>query len=87
MRYKGLWIAGSLVGFVGFSINWSSPGDLFLLMGIHIPPVTVTALPGSGLVIVKTAFPFVAVVALARSRRRQAELDNDNAHEDADAGA
>jgi hypothetical protein len=70
MRHKPLWIIGSLIGVVGFSINWSAPGDLFMLFGFQIPPVMVMAL-GSDHVIVKTAFPIVAIVAIAKSRIRR----------------
>ena len=70
MRYKLLWIVGSLIGFVGFSINWTSPGDLYMLFGVQFLPVFATRLPGSGELIVKTAFPVIAIVALAISRKR-----------------
>jgi len=71
MRYKPLWIVGSLLGFVGFSINWSSPGDLFMLVGIQIPAVIAFKVLGTGYWLVKTAFPLIAIVALVKSYTAQ----------------
>lgn len=65
VKYKALWILGSLFGFIGFAINWSSPGDLYLQFGLQIPVVMVLKL-GGGDIILKTLFPFVAVVALVK---------------------
>ena len=64
MRFKALWIAGSLFGFVGLGVNWTSPEDLFLLFGLQIPPVFVFKLHVTGIVIVKVQFPIVALLAL-----------------------
>lgn len=63
---KPLWIIGSLFGFLGLGISWTSPDDLILLFGISIPVINVFKVLPSGPVIVKTFFPFVAIVALIR---------------------
>jgi acetoacetyl-CoA reductase len=71
VRYRLLWIIGSLVGLIGFSIDWTQPDDIYLMFGIMVPVVWVGIL-GSH-VIVKTGFPIIAAVALAEVRRRKAE--------------
>lgn len=63
---KPLWIIGSLVGFLGLGISWTSPDDLVLLFGISIPVISVFKVLPSGPVIVKIFFPFIAIVALIR---------------------
>ena len=63
--YKPLWILGSLFGFVGPATTLSTPGDLYLQMGIQIPVVLIWT-TGSGDTILKTLFPIVAAVALVR---------------------
>lgn len=73
MRYKPLWIVGSLFGFAGFSMNWSSPGHLFMLVGIQIPVVIAFKVVGTGYVFVKTMFPLIAVVALVKSDTAQGQ--------------
>jgi hypothetical protein len=70
LRFKAVWIVGCLFGFVGFAVNWSAPGDLYLEFGVQIPVVLLLWPPGGGPVVVRAMFPLVAVVALARSRRR-----------------
>ena len=65
VRYKPLWIVGSLFGFVGFATNLSSPGDLYLQFGIQIPVLLIWG-TGNGDILLKTLFPVVASVALVR---------------------
>jgi hypothetical protein len=72
LRFKPLWIIGSLFGFVGLGIDWTAPDDIVFLFGISIPVVTMFKLAATGHVIVKTGFPVVAAVALAEARRPRA---------------
>lgn len=65
--YKVAWIAGSLLGLVGFGVNWTKPDDLILLFGIQVPPFTVFKVVATQMVIVKVMFPVVALVALGAS--------------------
>ena len=65
VSYKPFWIVGSLFGFVGFATTLSSPGDLYLQFGIQIPVLMIWK-TGSGDILLKTLFPFVALVALVR---------------------
>jgi len=67
LRYKAAWIVGSLLGFVGFGLNWTSPNDLIFLVGVQIPPVLVFKVLATQVVIVKVQFPIVALVAVAKS--------------------
>ena len=74
LRYKPLWIVGSLFGFMGLGINWTNPADLVLQFGVQIPVVMVYSPVGSGQWLVRAMFPVVAVAALLhladRSRKR-----------------
>jgi hypothetical protein len=63
---KPLWIIGSLFGFLGLGISWTSPDDLILLFGISIPVINVFKVLPAGPVIVKAFVPFVAIVALIK---------------------
>jgi len=65
VRYKPLWIAGSLFGFVGFATSFKPPGDLYLQFGIQIPVLMIWRI-GGGTVVLKALFPVVAAVALQR---------------------
>jgi hypothetical protein len=70
MRAKPLWIIGSLFGFIGLGMSWTSSSDLFLLFGVTVPVVMIFKVLPAGPVIVKTGFPFVAAVALAKARSK-----------------
>lgn len=63
VSYKPLWIIGSLFGFVGFSTTFSTPGDLYMDLGIQIPVVLIWT--AGGVLSLKATFPLVAAVALA----------------------
>jgi hypothetical protein len=65
-RLKPLWILGSLFGFLGLGINWTTPDDLILLFGVSIPAINLFKVLPSGPVVLKTFFPLIAVVALIR---------------------
>lgn len=67
IRYKMAWIIGSLLGFVGFGINWTKPDDLIWLFGIQIPPIAIFEVLATQVVMVKAMFPIGAVFALAAS--------------------
>ncbi len=67
-KLKPLWIIGCLFGFIGLGINWTTPDDLVLLVGITIPVVFVFKVVATGQVIVKTGFPIVSAVALYIAR-------------------
>ena len=74
LQKKPLWIVGSLFSFVGFSINWTSPEDLFFWFGVQIPFFSVFTVVGSGQWLVKIGVPIIAVVALMLTyRNRSAE--------------
>ena len=64
LQKKPLWIVGSLFGFVGFSINWTSPENLFFWFGFRIPFFSVFTFVGSGQWLVEIGVPIIAVVAL-----------------------
>lgn len=66
--YKPLWIAGSLFGFLGFATSMSTPGDLYLQLGIQIPVLTILTSVG-GNIALKALFPIVAAVALVKFHR------------------
>ena len=68
MSYKPLWIAGCLFGFIGFAVNWTSPGDLYLQFGVQLPMVMIHSVAGTGDVVVKALFPLAAIAALEKSR-------------------
>jgi hypothetical protein len=68
MTYKPLWIAGCLFGFIGFAVNWTSPGDLYLQFGVQLPMVMIRSVAGTGDLVLKALFPLVAIAALAQSR-------------------
>lgn len=70
VKYRLLWVAGSLFGFFGFATSFGIPSDLYLHFGIQIPVISVLwTSPDVG--IVKVLFPIVALVALLRFRRKQ----------------
>jgi hypothetical protein len=77
MGYKPAWIIGCLFGFVGFGLNWSKPDDLILLLGVQIPPVMASTIFPTGIWIVKTQFPVIAVVALGKSQFHDRERSDD----------
>jgi len=68
LRFKPLWLAGSLFGFAGLGIDWSHPDDLVLLYGIAIPVVMTFKVVATGQIIVRAYFPVVAAIALAEAR-------------------
>ena len=68
LKWKWLWIVGSLVGFVGLGINWTKPDDIFLEFGIQIPVWQVVYFAQSHEVTVKIMFPIIAVIALFESQ-------------------
>ena len=65
MPWKPLWILGSLVGFVGVGLNWSSPDQLYLLFGVQVPVISIVQLLSTGEVVVKATFPVIGGLALA----------------------
>jgi hypothetical protein len=67
LRYKVLWIVGSLFGFAGFATTIAPPGDLIFQFGDQ-EPVHIILRVGGGTVVLKALFPFVAVVALVRAK-------------------
>jgi hypothetical protein len=73
LRFKPLWLIGSLFGFAGLGLDWTRPDDLTLLFGISIPVVNVYELGATGPAIVKALFPVVAAIALAEARPPSAE--------------
>jgi|SRR5215217_6835591 len=64
-RYKPLWIAGSLFGFVGFATDLSVPGDLYFQIGVQVPVIIIWWI-ASGHIVLKALFPIVAVAALVQ---------------------
>lgn len=75
-HYKVLWTICCLLGFIGFKANWTTPDDLFLSIGIKIPPISAAAYPGTGQIIVEAMFPIIAVVALIKFGGYRADLEN-----------
>lgn len=67
LKYKPLWIIGSLFGFLGLGINWTNPNDIVFEFGIQIPVFQVMFFMQTRELAVKTMFPIIALVALARS--------------------
>lgn len=65
VRYRLLWIVGSLFGFAGFATTINDRGDLYLEVGIQIPVLLMTA-AGDGGVFLKALFPVVAAAALVK---------------------
>lgn len=74
-RWKPLWVAGCLIGFVGLGIDWTHPNDLLFLFGFTAPVVIVFKVLMTGQVIVKTGFPMVSAVALAKAHWRIPSID------------
>ena len=68
LRFKPLWLIGSLFGFAGITVDWTTPDDVFFWLGITIPVVTMFKLAATGHVIVKAGFPVIAAIALAEAR-------------------
>ena len=68
LTLKPLWVIGCLFGFIGLGIDWTTPDDVILLLGITIPVVMVFKVVATGQIIVKTGFPIVSVVALIKAR-------------------
>ena len=68
VHHRPLWIIGSLIGFIGFSIDWTQADDIYLTMGVTIPVVWLSVVGGH--FIVKTGFPIVGAVALVEVGRR-----------------
>ncbi|RYG98663.1 MAG: hypothetical protein EON58_06455 [Alphaproteobacteria bacterium] len=66
LRLKPLWIVGSLFGFIGLGINWTTPDDLAFLFGVMVPAVTGFTVLATGQTIIKVGLPIVAVAALIR---------------------
>ena len=65
LRFKPLWIIGSLFGFVGFATNFGSAGDLYLQVGVQIPVISVRW-SGRGDTSVFALFPALAAATLAK---------------------
>jgi membrane protein implicated in regulation of membrane protease activity len=55
-----------LFGFIGLGIDWTTPDDLILLIGVSIPVVNVFTVLATGQTIIKTGFPIIAVAALIK---------------------
>ena len=75
VRFKPLWILGSLFGFVGLSTSLSSPGDIYLHFGVQIPGIWIWA-PGGGDIMLRGMFPLVALVAIDKFRPSKARADD-----------
>ena len=74
LQKKPLWIIGSLFAFVGFSINWTSPENLYFWIGVRIPFFSIFTFVGSGQWLVQIGCPIIAVVALMKTYQiRRAE--------------
>jgi hypothetical protein len=74
LRFKPLWIVGSLLGFVGFATDFGSAGDLYLTFGIQIPVLRFWII-GGGHAVVHALFPVVAVIALVTVPARRQPTD------------
>jgi hypothetical protein len=68
LKYKPLWMIGSLFGFVGIGINWTKPDDIFLELGVQVPIIQVLYFIHTREVAAKVMFPIIAMVALIQSR-------------------
>ena len=68
LRYKPLWLIGSLFGFVGLGIDWTIADDLYLQMGIQIPILNLQYFPPVEGMVLKTLFPVIALVAIVKER-------------------
>ena len=69
LRFKPLWIAGSLFGVpIGLGMNWTTPNDIVLLFGVSVPAVMVFTVVATGQIIIKTGFPIIAIAALIAVR-------------------
>lgn len=65
VRYKSLWVIGSLFEFVGFATSLGVPGDLYMQFGIQIP-VLMMRTTDTGALVLKALFPVMAAVALVK---------------------
>lgn len=71
LKKKPLWIIGSLVGFIGFSINWTTPEKLYGFVGVQLPLFRIFSVVGSGEWAVNFGFPIIAVIALVKTYREK----------------
>lgn len=70
VKYRPLWILGSLLGFVGFATDLRADTDLYLQFGIQIPVLMLWKTIGSDHVILKVLFPVVGAAALVKFHSR-----------------
>lgn len=73
LRFKSLWLIGSVFGFAGLGLDWTAPDDLWFLIGVTIPVVTVFKMAAGGHVMVKAFFPVIGAIALAEGRPPSAD--------------
>jgi len=71
---KPLWMAGCIPSFVGLSINFTLPNDLYFWFGIQIPFFSITSFVGSGQWLVKLGFPIIPIIALAEIYIKKTEV-------------
>jgi len=64
VKYRALWILGSLCGFAGVATRLDAADDLYLQFGMQIP--VLMWMTGSGGSVLKASFPFLAAVALVK---------------------
>lgn len=81
ISYRPLWIIGCLFGFVGFATTLSTPGDLYIDVGIQVPVIILWTANGS--MSLKAMFPLVAAVALAVIDARSTPSPNESESTDA----
>ena len=76
LRYKPVWLIGSVFGFLGLGINWTIANDLYIQIGIQIPIIHFAYFPAENGIALKTLFPLVALVAILKGRAtRQDDLE------------
>lgn len=67
LRYRWLWVFGSLFSFFGLRTNIAASGDLFLWGGINIPAIGIVGF-ANGDIILSAGVPVVALIVLAKTR-------------------
>lgn len=68
LTFKPMWILGSLFGFFGLGIHWTTANDLTIEFGFSIPIIMVFWTFGGNQIWAHTMFPIIAVAALAKVR-------------------
>jgi hypothetical protein len=67
LRYKWLWVFGSLFSFFGMSTSIANPGDLFFWVGFNIPGIRVAGM-ANGDILLTAGVPVIALIVLAKTR-------------------